>query len=98
MYKLDLEKVEKPEIKLPTSTGSQKKQENSRKNIYFCFTDYAKTFVWITTNWKILKEMRLSDHLTYLLRNLYTDQETRVKTGMEQQTGDILGEEYVKAV
>ena len=98
MSKLDFKKAEEPEIKLPTSTGSQKKQENSRKNIYFCFTDYAKTFVWITTNRKILKEMRLSDHLTYLLRNLYTDQETRVKTGMEQQTGDILGEDYVKAV
>ena len=97
-FKLVLEKAEEPEIKFPTSVGTLKKQENSRKNIYFCFTDYAKTFVWITTNWKILKEMRLSDHLTYLLRNLYTDQETRVKTGMEQQTGDILGEEYVKAV
>ena len=48
--------------------------------------------------WKILKDMRISDHLTYLLRNLYTGQETTVKTGMEQQTGYILGEEYVKAV
>ena len=50
MFKLDFEKAEEPEIKLPTCIGSQKKQENSRKNIYFCFTDYAKAFVWITTN------------------------------------------------
>ena len=42
MYKLDLEKAEEPEIKLPTSTGSQKKLENSTKNIYFCFIDYTK--------------------------------------------------------
>ena len=49
MYKLDLEKVEEPEIKLPTSVGSSKKQENSQK-IYFCFIDYAKAFVWIATN------------------------------------------------
>ena len=50
MFKLDFEKAEETEIKLPTCIGSQKKQENSRKNIYFCFTDYAKAFVWITTN------------------------------------------------
>ena len=45
MFKLDLEKADVPEIKLPTSIGSSKKQENSRKNIYFCFIDYAKDFV-----------------------------------------------------
>ena len=56
MFKLDLENAEEPEIKLPTSIGSSKKQESSRKNIHFCFIDYAKVFVWITTNWKILKE------------------------------------------
>ena len=54
MLKLDLEKAEEPEIKLPTSVGSSKKQVNSRKSIYFCFTDYAKAMlcyvVWITTN------------------------------------------------
>ena len=64
MFKLDLEKAEEPEIKLPTSVGSSKKQESSRKNIYFCFVDYAKVFVWITTNWKILKEMAIPDHIT----------------------------------
>ena len=50
MFKLDLEKVEEPEIKLPTSTDSSKKQESSRKKIYFCFIDYAKDLVWLTPN------------------------------------------------
>ena len=63
-----LEKAEEPEIKLPTSAGSLKKQESSRKNICFCFIDYANAFDWgITTDCgKILKEMRISDHLTFL--------------------------------
>ena len=56
MFKLVLEKAEEPEVKLPTSAGSLKKQNSSRKNIYFCFIDFAKAFVWITTNWKVLKE------------------------------------------
>ena len=64
MFKLNLEKAEKPRIKLPTFVGSKRKQENSRKNLYFCFTDYMKAFVWLTTNWKILKEMEILDHLT----------------------------------
>ena len=56
MFKLDLEKAEEPEIKLPTSVGSLKKQEELQKNIYFCFIDYAKAFVWITANCgKVLK-------------------------------------------
>ena len=50
MFKLVLEKAEEPDIKLPTSAGSSKKQKNSRKNIYYCFSDYAKDFVWVTTN------------------------------------------------
>ena len=50
LSKLGLEKEEEPETKLPTSAGSWKKQESSRKNIYFCFIDYAKAFVWITIN------------------------------------------------
>ena len=75
IFKMDLEKAEEQEIKLPTSAGSSKKQEEFQKNIYFCFIDYAK---WITTNWKILKEMGIPDHLTCLLRNLYADQETTV--------------------
>ena len=56
MFKLDLEKAEEPEVKLPTSVGSLKKQESSRKNIYFCFIDYAKAFDCVDHNklWKIL--------------------------------------------
>jgi len=71
------------QIKLPTSIGSLKKQENSRKNIYFCFIDYGKALDCVDHNklWKILKEMWIPDHLTCLLRNLYAGQETGVKTG-----------------
>ena len=83
MYKMDLEKADEPEIKLPTSTGSQKKQENSRKNIYLWFTDYARVFDHVDHNklWNIFKVMRIPDHLTCLLRNLCTGQETTVRTG-----------------
>ena len=83
MFKLVLEKAEEPEIKLPTSAGSSKKQENSRKNIYFCFIDYAKAFYCVDHKklWKILKEMGIPDHLTCLLRNLYEGQEATVRTG-----------------
>ena len=82
MFKLDLEKAEEPEIKLPTYVGSQKKQENSRKNIYFCFIDHAKAFDCMDHNklWKILRDMGIPDHLTYLLRNLYAGQEATVRT------------------
>ena len=82
MLKLDLEKAEEPEIKLPTSTGSLKKQESSRKMFTSALLTMPKPLtVWITTNWKILKEMGIPDHLTCLLRNLYADQEAIVKTG-----------------
>ena len=57
------------------------KARNFQKNIYFCFIDYAKAFVWIIINWKILKEMGIPDHLICLLRNLYAAQEATVKTG-----------------
>ena len=87
MFKLVLEKAEEPEIKLPTSTGSPKKQENSRKTSYLCFIDYAKAFDCVDHNklWKILREKGIPDHLTCLLRNLYAGQEATVRTG--QQTG-----------
>ena len=83
MFKLVLEKAEEPEIKLPTSTGSSKKQESSRKNIYLCFIDYVKAFdcVDLNTLWKILKEIQIPEHLTRLLRNLYAGQEAPVRTG-----------------
>ena len=82
MCNLDLDKVEKPEIKLPTSAGSSKKQE-FQKNIYFCFIDYAKAFDCVDNNklWKVLEEMGIPDHLTCLLRNLYAGQEATVRTG-----------------
>ena len=81
MFKLVLEKAEEPEIKLPTSGGSSKKQE-FQKNIYFCFIDSTKAFDCVDHNklWEILKEMGIPDHLTCLPRNLYTGQEATVKT------------------
>ena len=80
-FKLDLEKAEDPEIKLPTPVGSLKKQE-FQENIYFCFIDYAKAFDCVDHNklWKILKEIGKPDHLTCLLRNLYAGQEAAVRT------------------
>ena len=83
MFKLVLEKAEKPEIKLPTSAGSWKKQESSRKTSISAFFDYAKAFDCVDHNklWKILKEMGIPDHLTCFLRNLYAGQEATVRTG-----------------
>ena len=82
MFKLVLEKAEEPEIKLPTSAGSSKKQEGSRKTSTFALLTMPKPLtVWITTNWKILQEMGIPDHLTFLLRNLYVGQEATVRTG-----------------
>ena len=81
MFKLDLEKTKEPEIKLPTSAGSLKKQKNSRKTSTSVLLTTPKPLtVWITTNWKILKEMGIPDHLTCLLRNLYAGQEATVRT------------------
>ena len=82
MFKLVLEKVEEPEIKLSTSAGSLKNQE-FQKSIYFFFIVYAKAFNCMDHNklWKILKEMGIPDHLTCLLRNLYAGQEATVRTG-----------------
>ena len=82
MFKLDLEKAEESEVKLPTSVGSSKKQENSRKTFTSVLLTMPKPLtVWITTNWKILKETGIPDHLTCLLRNLYAGQEATVRTG-----------------
>ena len=82
MFKLVLEKAEEPEIKLPTSTGSWKNQESSRKTSISAFLTMPKLLtVWITIHWKILKEMGIPDHLTCLLRNLYAGQEAAIRTG-----------------
>ena len=83
MFKLVLKKVEEPEIKLPTSTRSLKKQESSRKTSISALLTIPKPLtVWITIKlWKILKEMGIPDHLTCLLRNLYAGQEATVRIG-----------------
>ena len=80
MFKLDLEKAEEPEIKLPTSI---ERAREFQKNICFCFIDYAKAFDCVDHNklWKILQEMRIPYHLTCLLRNLYAGQEATIRTG-----------------
>ena len=95
MYKLDLDKAEELEIKLPTSIGSQKKQDNSRKTIYFCFPDY-KAFDCVDNNklWKILEEMGIPDQLTCVLRNVYVGQEAIIRRGH----GSKLGKEHINAV
>ena len=80
MFKSDLEKAEELEIKFSNFCWIIGKAREFQKNIYFCFTDYAKAFVWITTNWNILQEMRLPGYLTCLLRNLNAGQEATVRT------------------
>ena len=92
MFKLDLEKAEEPEIKLPTSAGSYKKEENSRKtSTSALFTMPKSLTVWITTNYgKLLKEMGIPDHLTCLLRNLYAGQEATLELGNEYLTDSRL--------
>src|SRR5574337_120189 len=83
MFKLDFEKAEEPKIKLPTSAGSLKKQESSRRTSTFTLLTMPKPLtVWITTNWKILQEMGIPDHLTWLLRNLSAGQEASVRAGL----------------
>ena len=82
MFKLVLEKAEESEIKLPTSTGSSTKQENSRKtSISALLAMLTHLTGWITRNWRILKELGIPDNLTCLLRNLYANQEGTVRTG-----------------
>ena len=84
MYKLDLEKAEEAEIKLPTFAGSYKKQANSRKASTSASLTMLKPLIDCVDHnklWKILKEMEISDHLTCLLRNLYAGQEATVRTG-----------------
>ena len=82
MFQLVLEKKEEPEIKLPTSVGSSKKQESSRKTSISALLTMPKPLtVWIITNWKILHEVGILDHLTCLLRNQYAGSEAAVRTG-----------------
>ena len=83
MFKQVLEKAEEPGIKLPTSAGSWKKEESSRKTSISALLTNAKAFDCVDHNklWKILKEMGIPDHLICLLRNLYAGQEATVRTG-----------------
>ena len=82
MFKLVLEKAEEPEVKLPTSIGSMKKQESSRKTSSSALLAMPKTLtVWITVNCGKFWKMGIPDHLTCLLRNLYAGQEATVRTG-----------------
>ena len=76
------------------------KAREFQKNIYFCFTDYAKGFDYVDHNklWKILKEMEIPDHLICLLRNLYAGQEAAVRTGHGTIDWFQLGKEYIKAI
>ena len=76
------------------------KAREFQKNIYFCFIDYAKAFVCVDHNklWKILKEMRIPDHLTFFLRICMQVKKHQLELDMEQQTGSKSGKEYVKAV
>ena len=90
MFKLDLEKTEEPEVKLPTSAGLSKK-EGFQKNIYFCCIDYTKAFDWVDHNklWKILQEMGIPDHLSTLPASWEICMQVKkpeLELDMEQQT------------
>ena len=98
IFKLNLERAEELEIILPTSVGSLKKQESSRKSSTSALLTTPKLLiVWVTTLWKILKEMGIPDHLTCLMRSMQVKKQ-QLKLDMEQQTGSKLGKKYVKAV
>ena len=94
MFKLVLEKAEEPEIKLPTSPGSWKKQESSGKTSISALLTIPKPLtVWIIINWKIMNEMGIQDHLTCLLKKLYKGQEATVRTGHETTDCFQIGKE-----
>ena len=88
MFKLDLEKAEEPEIKLPTSAGSWKKQE-FQKNIYFCFIDYAKAFDCVDHNklWKIWKRWENQTTWPASWETCMQVRKQQLELDMEQQTG-----------
>ena len=99
MFKLDLEKAEEQEITFPTSVESLEKKE-FKKNIYFCFTDYAKAFDCVDHNrlWKIFQEMGIPDHLPASWEICRQVKKQQLDLDIEQQTGSKLGKEYVKVV
>ena len=83
---LVLEKAEEPEIKLPNVCWIIEKEREFQKNIYFCFIDYAKAFDCVNDHKlsKFLQEMRIPDHMTCLLRNLYAGQDIK-RTEVRQE-------------
>ena len=99
MFKLDLEKAEEPEINLPTSTGSSKKQKSSRKTSTSALLTVLKPLtVWITTNCGKFLELGIPEHLTCFLKSLYSGQEAIVRTRHAITSGSKSGKEYLKAV
>ena len=99
MFKQYFKKAEETGIKLPTSTGSLKKQESSRKTCTSALLPMPKTLtVWITTNWKILKETGIPDHLPVSWEICMQVKRQQLGLDLEQQTGSKSGKEYVKAV
>ena len=102
MFKLDLEKVEEPELKLPISMiyWIIEKAREFQKNIYFCFIDYTKAFDCVDHKklWKTLKEMGIPDRIPVSCRTCEQVKKQHLELDMRQQTGSKLGKEYVKAV
>ena len=100
MFKLDLEKAEEPEIKLPTSTGSLKKQESSRKTSTSALLTTQKLLaVWITTNCgKFFKRWEYQTTLSVSWEICMQLKKQQLELNVEQQIGSKLGKEYVKAV
>ena len=99
MFKLDLEKAKGTRDQIANICWIIGKARDFQKNIYFCFTDYAKAIDCVNPNklWKILQEIGIPDHLICLPKNLYAGQEA-TEPETEQRTGSKLGKEYVKAV
>ena len=95
MFNLDFKKAEEPEIKLPTSVGSSKKKE-FQKNIYFCFIDFAKAFVWIMTNCgKFWKRWEYQTTWPVSWGICMQVKKQQLELYMEQQTGSKLGRLYI---
>ena len=99
MFKLDLEKGEEPEVKLPISAGSSKTQKSSKKHLLLLYwLHQSLDCVDLNKLWKILKETGITDHFTCLLRKPYAGQEATVRTGHGKMDCSNLEKEYVKAV
>ena len=100
MYKLGFEEAEEPEIRFPTFVGSWRKQGSSRKNVYFCFINYAKVFSFVDHYklLKILKEMEQQITLSVSWETWMQVKKQQIGPDREQEAGSKLGKEYIKAV